>query len=181
MNNNLTVPSPGDPISATLMRELIRTVRALRIIGGRNVRCGYGPNGTVVNVDVPAPSPSKKPDRTRYAIKSITETTPGSSSSTLTLTLKNLYYDIRCQTYVATDEDVEINKSGAAFVALEISKSSSGYPPEATLVTYTSFNAMQQAQKDFSKAVIPLYKFTDGAVECDFRTGPSVQAWEFSA
>lgn len=53
MTNHLTEPSPGDPISATLMRELIRTVRASRIIGGRNVRCGYGPNGTVVNVDVP--------------------------------------------------------------------------------------------------------------------------------
>ena len=180
MTNHLTEPSPGDPISATLIRELIRTVRAIRIIGGRNVRCGYGPNGTVVNVDVPAPSPSKKPDRSRYAIKSITETTPGSSSSTLKLTLKNLYYDIRCQTYVATDEDVEINKSGAAFVALQISKGTGGLP-DATLVNYTSFEAMQQAQKDFSKAVIPLYKFTDGALECDFRTGPSVQAWEFSA
>ena len=53
MTNHLTEPFPGDPISATLFRELIRTVRACRIIGGKNVLLCRGPNGTVVNVDVP--------------------------------------------------------------------------------------------------------------------------------
>lgn len=171
-------PSGGQDVSATQIREIIRAVRANRLIPGPNVNLKWTPNGTVVSSSAPSRQ-KRNPDRTRYAIKSITETTPGSSSSTLKLTLKNLYYDIRCQTYVATDEDVEINKSGAAFVALQISKS--GGLPDATLVKYTSFEAMHQAQKDFSKAVIPLYKFTDGKLECDFRTGPSVQAWEFSA
>lgn len=178
MIDHMREPSGGQDVSATQNREIIRAVRANRLIAGPNVGLKWTPNGTVVSASAPSRQ-RRNPDRTRYAIKSITETTPGSSSSTLTVTLKNLYYDIRCQTYVATDEDVEINKSGAAFVALQISKS--GWLPDATLVKYTSFEAMQQAQKDFSKAVIPLYKFTDGALECDFRTGPSVQAWEFSA
>ena len=180
MIDHMRAPSGGQDVSATQNREIIRAVRANRLVPGPNVRLKWTPNGTVVSASA-QPRQKRNPDRTRYAIKSITPTssTSSTSSTSLTLTLNNLYYDVYCKTYVATDEDVEINKSGAAFVALQISKS--GGLPDATLVTYTSFEAMQQAQKDFSKAVIPLYKFTDGVLECDFRTGPSVQAWEFSA
>lgn len=180
MDDKVAIPVKGQPLKASWAAAVANRVNGLGAMfpsGGlaRDGVTGTGFAQLPQNIRERKAAPK---DVCRYAIKSISETTPDSSSSTLTLTLKNLYYDVRCQTYVATDEDVVINKSGASFVALQILKS--GGLPDATLVTYTSFVAMQNAQKDFSKAVIPLYKFTDGKLECDFRTGPSVQAWEFS-
>lgn len=99
MTTHLTEPSPGDPISATLMRELIRTVRANRIIKGKNVLLGRGPNGTVVNVDVPRSGKSAAVDPLHpwkiYGKKETTDQTTGVTTPPLTVFVpdNSLIYD----------------------------------------------------------------------------------------
>lgn len=169
MIDHMRAPSGGQDVSATQLREIIRAVRANRLVAGPNVNLKWTPNGTVVSASATSRQ-RRSLDNGRFAIKSIDGTT---------VTFKNPYYDADCKTYVSTSDTVTVSADGFTFVALQISKGTGGLPV-ATLVTYASFNAMQQAQKEYSKAVIPLYKFDKGAVECDFRTGPQIHAWEFS-
>lgn len=178
MTNNLTEPSPGDPISATLMRELIRTVRANRLIQGKNVLLGRGPNGTVVNVAVPAPSPSKKPkDVGRFAI--VSKTDPDAPDEPPTKVMTNCYYDVGGKTYDMEDQDLpEVEEDAELFVALKVA--ATGYVVSAEIETYETFAALQSAQADRDYYVIPLYKLAaSGAVLVDFRVGPSASMGEF--
>lgn len=44
-----TPPSPGNPVSSTLIRQLINAIRERTIIQGLNISLKRGPSGTVVN------------------------------------------------------------------------------------------------------------------------------------
>lgn len=57
-----TPPSPGKPVSATLIRQLIAAIRERTILPGRNTSVKRGPNGTTVDTTMSAPgSASRQP------------------------------------------------------------------------------------------------------------------------
>lgn len=91
-----------------------------------------------------------------------------------TYTVKNPYYNVGGKTYMAAVSSVTI-KDG--IMALNISLSSAF--PSTALVIYQSVAELQNAQKHAGTYILPLYKFADGNIECDFRLGPPAVAWEF--
>ena len=172
MIDHMRAPSGGQDVSATQIREIIRAVRANRLINGPNVSLKRTPNGTVVSASASSAKKTKPVDRGRFAIESIDGTTA---------TFKNTYCDIGAKTYYLGEQSCSINEEGSTFVCLTVYTSSEPSVPVFSVDTFQSFSELQAAQGDYYKAVIPLYKFEDGALECDFRTGPTVPAWEFSS
>ena len=96
------------------------------------------------------------------------------SSGDNTYTVKNPYYNVGGKTYVAAVSSVTIENG---IMALSITLSSTF--PTTALVIYQSVAELQNAQKTAGTYVLPLYKFADGNIECDFRLGPPAVAWEF--
>lgn len=97
-------------------------------------------------------------------------------SGVRTASFSNPYYDIGGKTYVADVQPVPI--PGACVVALRVA--TTGSQSETGIVTFENFGALRAAQDDLAYYISPLYEFgPDGAVVCDFRTGPVVAMGEF--
>lgn len=91
-----------------------------------------------------------------------------------TYTVKNPYYNVGGKTYVAPVSSVTI-KDGIMALIIHLSPTF----PSTVLVIYQSVAELQNAQKTAGTYILPLYKFADGNIECDFRLGPPAVAWEF--
>ena len=178
MTNHLTEPFPGDPISATLFRELIRTVRACRIISGKNVSCGYGPNGTVVNCVATSSSTSKKPkDVGRFAIISKRDEEAPDEPPKKVMT--NCYYDVGGKTYDMGDQNLPHGShNNTVYVALRVV--ARGPSVSASIASYEDFEKLKEAQEDQGYYTHPLYAIDKNRkVIVDFRVGPGASMGEF--
>ena len=196
-------PSADQPISATLIREIIRSIRAITPIQGKNVSLSYTPNGVVINAAgtsstvVPSPSPNP-PSRFSIAevIKEYSEPEDEDESPTLiklSLKLANLYYRVGGKSYsisvtTAGNQDIvtvyDIDDTAAPekpIVALKVNLS--GDAPSASLVAYKDLAALNAAEQNLNYYIQPLYfvEAQSGAISCDLRIGPpDINAGEFA-
>ena len=103
---------------------------------------------------------------------------PESSSTSLTASFSNCYYDVGGKTYEAVVGSIELSRGG--IIALKVT--ATGTAPSAEIVIYDSIADLQSAQEDRYYYIRPLYKISSAfAVECDFRTGPTFDMGEFWA
>lgn len=186
MNFNLREPNPGDRISANLIREIVRAIRALTPIPGHRMKTKSGPNGTVYDVnDEVNRRQGKEPDKGRYAIESITVNDPGETAegedpdpSTADITFENTYYRVGGKTFEGAETGID-GVELPAIVALKVSATGS-QPPTSTVESYENIAALQEAEEDQNYYIFPLYSLDDsGSVECDFRIGPETSMGEF--
>lgn len=86
----------------------------------------------------------------------------------------NNYYRIGGRTYSASQCALETNKINCLVITI------SGNTPSASYSSYSTLNALQQAEGDTSKYIIPLYTLDEnGKVSCDWRIGPNASMGEF--
>lgn len=176
MIRSLTPPSAGQPIRASSVAELLREIRANRLVNGSGYRTKRTPNGTSLVIPVAKPSASspKLPGCFEIRRPSGEEGEEGYDNGGF----DNPYYNASGKTFYCADaEDIGFNYVDC-IIALSMSTMSS--TPAAEIVEYESMSELQQAQRDMSKNVVPLYKIGEkGDVECDFRTIPSAAMGEF--
>jgi len=116
--------------------------------------------------------PVSEVDTGRYKISSISEV-----SNVFSITFANAYFRIGGKTYsgASSISDVEL----PAIVALKVSASGS-QSPSSTIESYMDLASLQDAEKDLSQYIFPLYSLDEsGSVECDFRIGPDASMGEF--
>ena len=196
-----TPPSPGKPVSATLIREIIDAIRERTVIGGRGTRLSYGPNGTTINVGVPSrSSPSPSSDISCFRISPSTndedaETSGGEDCCRFEISC--CAYNLGGVMMVENDGYVKVPKvpqsqsgDGAtsddvriiAFVAFGREEADGGgedNPEDKRFVLYDDAEALKKDQAKGSRYVVPLYGVDgDGKIIADFRTAPQVQVWE---
>lgn len=178
MNTLPPEPSAKDPISATFIKALMRYIRANTLLNGPGYKTKRGPNGTSLVIPVAKPSASspKFPGCFEIRRPSGEEGEEGYDNGGF----DNPYYTVSGKTFYCADaEDIGFYYVDC-IIALSMSTMSS--TPAAEIVEYESMSELQQAQRDMSKYVVPLYKIGEkGDVECDFRTIPSAAMWEFQS
>lgn len=193
-------PSAAQPISATLIREIIRSIRAITPIQGKNVSLSYTPNGVVINAagtsSTVVPSPSPNPP-SRFSIAAIipeysTSENPEDTPTLIKLSLKlaNLYYRVGGKSYAIIPDDVldvvtvyNIDDEDAEKPIVALKVNLSGDAPSASLVAYKDLAALNAAEQDLDFYIQPLYfvEAQSGAISCDLRIGPpDINAGEFA-
>jgi len=181
MNFNLREPNPGDRISANLIREIVRAIRALTPIPGHGMKTSTGPNGTVYSASAPKHSRiEKSSDLGRYRIESIEVEVPDEGSddpASASITFANTYFRVGGKTYEGAD-----SASGVELPAIVPLKVSAGAVsvPTTEIASYPTLAALQADEADRNFYVFPLYSLDEyGSVECDFRTGPETSMGEY--
>lgn len=178
MIRSLTPPSAGQPISASLFAELLRGIRANRLVNGSGYRTKRTPNGTslVIKPGKDASAAAKVKGCFEIRRPSGEEGEEGYDPGGF----DNPYYTVAGKTFFCADA-VSIGFGYEdCVVALEMSVMSS--TPSASVVEFESMNELMQAQRTMSKFVVPLYKIGEnGNVECDFRIAPPGPTWEFGS
>jgi len=182
-------PSPGDKVSASLIRDIIRALRERTIIQGHGVKASFGPNGTVISANTAKSSKSTDIiDNGCFKIISSPEEEEEEGSEgeeeeeeAETLTFGNPYYSIGGKTYVLTANGGEENPSiEVTYPCIVYLKICANEEQGATLEYDSSIESMQSEQEDTDYYCIPLYSFDeDGALTCDFRNMPTAAMGEF--
>lgn len=91
--------------------------------------------------------------------------------------IRNPYYDVGCRTYEITPAPkIKIPSNG--IVALKVA--AGGTAPSAEVVVVNGMAELQQGQAMLEYATVPLYRFVDATMVCDFRVGPICPMWEFA-
>lgn len=179
MNYTLTEPSPGDRITATWARQLVRELRSQRLLQSNDFLIYRRPNGTTLKLNA-KPAAHRKKDLGRFAIAM----RPTSNSDpTLVKKLVNCYFSVGGKIYKLDDQPFpEIGENGG-FVALQVAatRRDETSDPAAGIVTYDDFPALKKAQADdIQFNTVPLYELdADERVVCDFRIGPDAIMGEF--
>lgn len=94
--------------------------------------------------------------------------------------LSNPYYDVGGRTFEASTGSVDVPETGDCVVALKVNVA--GKSPTGSVVTYSGVEELMTEQADVGNVdyyITPLYLFRDGALACDFRTGPHVSGIDF--
>lgn len=137
---------------------------------------GIGPAlGPVRDPWFPPQQPQEEKTAGRYEISVESASGVGYPSASFA----NQYYDIGGKTYRSNLSPIQITWSEHKIIALRVSATGTG-SPSATIVTFDSLGELQTAQENLDYYTIPLYEVDqDGAVLCDFRTGPQCAMGEF--
>ena len=176
MNLGQTAPAAGQPVSSTLIHELIREVRANRPLPGPGVRVQRTPNGSHISAVAGSAKNGKSVKINGcFALRPKEKENPEDDDE---YEYANPYYRVGGKTYKAGSGDAmpagSINEN--TFVALRVDLT--GSSPGAQLETYASFADLNEAENDLDFITIPLYKFGNkkegdkiAPIECDFRIG----------
>jgi len=163
------LPNPGEPITASFMRELVRYMVAITPKPGPNVRISQGPNGSVIDVEAAAAATDRS-EYGRYAITKFDVETID-ETKTATVKFKNCYIRIGGKTVRPDSDEQTLNNFTGGFIAVVVSASDGRSVQD--IESFKTFEELAAAESDASRMVIPIYKFNeDLGFECDFRLGP---------
>lgn len=197
-------PSPGDRVSATLLRELIRYIRASTPIAGPGLKSRVSPNGTILSVAAKASKTAAAVDKGcwRIVAESIEAETGGETATATIHYIDRQYYQVGGILQKGNDRTTmeSLVEANTPYVAARISHGSGSTDDVhnwygVQIRGYESFEAMQDDSQDRRWSVIPLYELklpdrsgeSEGAgqsspppivVVQDFRAIPLVQAFE---
>lgn len=169
-------PHAGDRVSANLIREIIRYLRAITPLQGRGVRLTYGPNGTRIEADA-GTSSRQGGGSTKgcFYIKKVSGgdgggSDPGAQRS-YTVEFGNPYYRVAGQLFTLDKDHRTVEYSERAVVCLYFSSVDGA---GATVRAFEDFNeAAETANEDPVMQFIPLYEMDgDGKVAVDYRDMP---------
>ena len=193
-------PSPGDRVSATLLRELIRYIRASTPIAGPGLGSRASPNGTILSVVPQASKAAKAADKGCWRI--VAETVEAEGATGTVHYIDRQYYQVGGLLQKGDDRTTmeSLVEANTPFVAARISHGSGDRNDVhnwygVQIRGYESFEDMQDDSRDRRWSVIPLYELklpdrsgeSEGAgqsspppivVVQDFRAIPLVQAFE---
>ena len=176
-----TTPAPGTPVSSSLIRELIDAIRARTILRGKGYRTNETPNGTFLEIERAAAGRSatykKIPGRFEITLTPDDPPEEGSEEeTTYSATFANPYYDIGGKTFEMEEATEKVVTEGD-IIALKVT--ARGGNPIAVLDIYKSIAHIRSAQSNYDYFIRPLYKIgSGGSIECDFRTGPTLDMGE---
>lgn len=197
-------PSPGDRVSATLLRELIRYIRASTPIAGPGLKSRVSPNGTILSVAAKASKTAAAVDKGcwRIVAESIEVETGGETATATVHYIDRQFYQVGGMLFRGDDRTTmeSLVEANTPFVAARISHGSGSADDVhnwygVQIRGYESFEGMQDDAQDRRWSVIPLYELklpdrsgeSEGAgqsspppivVVQDFRAIPLVQAFE---
>jgi hypothetical protein len=121
---------------------------------------------------------SKVPGRFDYEVFFGSE--EGDDVGSRKIKFKNCYFDLAGRTLQAGGFANDFNlPDGEVLFALKVD--ATGRQGSSKLIAYTGdspLSQMQSEQEDVEYYITPLYLFTNGALTCDFRTGPYVAMGE---
>ena len=187
MRLGLTSPASGQPVSATLIHEMMREIKANRPLPGKNTRTNRTPNGTHIEAIAgggkSAPA-AKVPGRFEIALKAEQpEEGHEEDPQKYSATFANPYYDVGGKTYeMPADETIDppaVTLVGIEDGSIIVLKVSAKETPTAELAFVLSLQELQQQQENTDHYTMPIYKIQGGKVVCDFRTGPISGMGEF--
>ena len=180
MTEQIPEPIKGQPITADWARSVTDVCRRFGAIGA----CGLvreGPGG-IGQEALPENKRAKKTVATVAGPFEIadteSETDANTDETTLTVTMKNPFYQIGGRTYRINQVEVEAELSdGTGFVCLQPSDAS-GILGEAEVIVIEDWETLLDAQSEVSNYVLPLYQFDEGTLVCDFRKMVDIQMAE---
>jgi len=188
-------PRPGEKVSATLVREIIRAIRERTILPSPGVRTSVGPNGTRLSIDTAKSVAAAAAQGVRgcFSIqaKEVTVTENQVKQTETHRHLVDCWYNVGGVTRHAEDIDIE------DLIPVPAASAQSGDgqdedEEEVDTVIYFKINsnnsteagaclttALQAEQNDATAYVFPLYLFgPDGSLKLDMRNAPQIQQWE---
>jgi hypothetical protein len=193
-------PTPGDRVTAELIRNLIRCIRERTILRAPGYKVQTGPAGTFLAIDpVPRGTSAAPVDNGCWKIVPSTREEEGEGEgetvSTPVHVFANQYYlngevlvqlelddaveDFVCQGELG--EGQQYTADDKPFVALKV-PATTNTTNQPSLIGFKSLAELQTAQNDVAWVVKPLYKLThDGAIAVDFRNCPALQVAEILA
>lgn len=181
MNTLPPEPSAHDRISASFMKALMRYIRANTLLNGPGYKTKRGPNGTTLEIEPGKRDrrvSSKVPGRFDYEVFFGSE--EGDDVGSRKIKFKNCYFDLAGRTLQAGGFANDFNlPDGEVLFVLKVD--ATGRQGSSKLIAYTGdspLSQMQSEQEDVEYYITPLYLFTNGALTCDFRTGPYVAMGE---
>lgn len=171
-----TAPAPGTPVSSSLIRELIDAIKARTILRGRGYRTRETPNGIFLDIDTAkaAKSVAKIPGcfeirRPSPAATEGGEDDPGG--------FDNPYFTVGAHLYQCGDAIDMGFDFDDCIIALVVNTTLES--PEAYVDGFVDFTELQEAAKDRSIAIHPLYLIGEsGNVLADLRNIPVFPQWE---
>ena len=192
-------PSPGDRVSATLLRELTRYIRASTPIAGPGLKSRVSPNGTILSVAPQASKAAAAADKGCWRI--VAETVEAVGATGTVHYIDRQYYQVGGILQKGNDRTTmeSLVEANTPFVAARISHGSGSADVHnwygVQIRGYESFEDMQDDSQDRRWSVIPLYELklpdrsgeSEGAgqsspppivVVQDFRAIPLIQAFE---
>ena len=169
MTNLPTAPAAGSPVSATLIRRILDTIRARTILRGPGYRVRETPNGVVLDIDRPKPPDKPMPGLWTIVYPSESGQDGGHFDYP--------YYMVGTRLYRASDDDIEFSfgQDGIACLVVRLD----GAQPSATVEFFDTFEEVQERAKGADVSVRPLYEFKGGYAVRDFRNMPVFGTWEF--
>lgn len=187
-------PSPGDRISATLMREVMRYIQASTPIAGRGLSSRNTPNGTILTLASDPAHPSFNQISNIWRI--VPEEIEAEGATTVVHFIDRQYYQVGGLLQEGHDkttlESFVINRTPFIAAVIVYASSSEGNNKRysCTIQGFASFFEMQALSFEPGRSIIPLYelKLPEGqsaneqrppiTIKIDFRTIPVVQAFE---
>mgnify|MGYP003301389202 CR=1 FL=1 len=181
-------PNPGEKITATLLREILRELRANTPLEGTGTRMQRTPNGTHIHAQ-PAGRAGKS-SAPPPGCFDLSSAKADAETSTVECAFLRRYYRVGGRTW-EKDPDLEEDETSGAevpfggIVGLEITWNVTDEPevdetPTCVYGVWDGLSALQTAEKDVLKYVVPLYKFDDdGKLEADLRNAPAAAMGEF--
>jgi hypothetical protein len=192
-------PHPGARVSAELLRNIIRCLRAATPLQGPGILLSRGPNGTVVSAVAASAPKAASPDRGCWCIVSgKREVEPEEEGDEPTekdvRVFANRYYQIggrirehhpetpeALEDFILQgelEEGEDYTEEDKPWIAFCIPATVGG-TDAPTVVGYKDLDELVVAQSDLRFIVKPLYKLShDGSVLCDFRSIIDLGAWE---
>ena len=190
-------PSAGDRVSATLLRSLVRYIRATRPIAGPGLRQRVTPNGTHLSCYLPRGGGGKAPDLSCFRIAGLKYTESSGTISAVEVKLANLFYRIDGKTY-----ELEVPESGGSsqeseeeeeeegvititsnsdefVIALRCEVTDGSETPSAELVTLQSIAQLQTQEQGRDYYHDPIWLFRDWSPAVDLRSAPRFIMTEF--
>ncbi len=179
-------PNPGEKITASLLREILRELRANTPLEGSNVLLQRTPNGTHIHAK---PAGRGGSAANRLDCFDLSRLAVDADAGTVTCVFERRFFRVGGRTWekdpdLQTGEESSTTASYPCVVGLEITWTDEGTENEEPNATYSNWATMadlKEAEKDVKKYVLPLYRFDDeGKMDVDFRNAPTAQMGEFA-
>lgn len=174
----IPVPTKGEKLRATWGTQVANRVNELCAMAPAGVlhREGFGGIGDQPlpqNLRV-RPSNGAVPGCWRLSVD-VDEGNEGEGTSTATLTLVDCYYNVGGVTKFVASIDVSADADATGFLcAVFGANQEKGVSAEM----YDDMEALNEAQENMTKYIVPLYQLDAGAIVLDMRNAQQVQVFE---
>jgi len=172
-------PRPGEKVSASLIRDIIREMKARTPLESQDMKLLSGPNGFTFIPKKTKQQKSETKDNGCFKIVPYSEEEQEEGESeeqNHKLSFGNRYYSVGGKTYeVASGDPLEVTYPCLVYLKINATES-----PGVYIESTASMSALQSEQGDTDYYCIPLYSFDEnGDLTCDFRNMPTAAMGEF--